>query len=263
LFSAKNTNTTGFNEMVALKRQRAISNNIGFCELIFRSHDITFIKSNSILYSVEKALPLTPNIMTRSRSWRPDVHFQQIDAVAINAGWDFWSINDSFSSLNLVKFGFDRLFDATWIYLEGSAFKRSETSANLRWDLIKGRRELSAWRLAWNKNESGGNVADLIFADRLLENPRIHFIAGYEGERLVAGCILNRTEPVFGISNFFATDDSAATWSGMIEFIRTSVTSNDLVGYEKATVIDGYLAGLGFEQVGDLTVWIKKTPVKR
>ena len=49
----------------------------------------------------------------------------------------------------------------------------------------------------------------------------------------------------------------------MIEFIRASVTSNDLVGYEQATVIDGYLAGLGFEQVGDLTVWTKKTPLER
>ena len=154
--------------------------------------------------------------------------------------------------------GFGRLFNATWFYLEGNAFKRSATSASLRWDLIRGRRELAAWRLAWNKNEIDGNVAELLFVDRLLENPRMQFIAGYEGESLVAGCILNRTEPVFGISNFFATDDSAATWSGMIEFIRTSVTSNDLVGYEQAPMIDRSLAGLGFEQVGDLTVWIKK-----
>ena len=86
----------------------------------------------------------------------------------------------------------------------------------------------------------------------------MHFIAGYQGEPIVAGCILNRTEPVFGISNVFAPEDSAATWSGMIEYIRASVTSNDLVGYERAPVINGSLAGLGVEQVGDLTVWVKK-----
>ena len=195
MFTAKTANTTGFDEMVALKRQRVISNNIGFCEAIFRSHDITFIKNNAIFYSHQKALPLMSNIVTRSRGWQPDVHFQQIDTAAINAGWESWSIKDSFSSLNLVKFGFERLFDATWIYLEGNAFRRSETSASLRWDLIKGRRELAAWRLAWNKNESDGNIADLIFADRLLENSRMHFIAGYEGESLVAGCILNKPSP--------------------------------------------------------------------
>jgi hypothetical protein len=246
--------------MVALKRQRAIANNIGFYEELFRSNNIRFCKTNTVFYTTQKALPLISNIVTRSRGWQPDDHFQQIDKAAKNFAWDSWSIKDSFSVLNLSRLGFEKLFHATWFYLEGSAFKRSENSASLRWDLIRGRRELAAWRLAWNKNESGGNVADLIFGDRLLENPRMRFIAGYEGESLVAGCILNRTEPVFGISNFFATDDSAATWSGIIEFIRTSVTSNDLVGYEQAPMIDRSLAGLGFEQVGDLAVWIKKTP---
>ena len=245
--------------MDALKRQRAIANNIGFYEEIFRSHNIRFFKTNTVFYTPQTALPMTSNIVTRSRGWQPDVHFQQIDTAAINAGWESWSITDSFSVLNLSQFGFTRLIDATWLYLEGNAFRRSDISSGLRWDLIKGRRELAAWRLAWNKNEINGNVADLIFAARLLENPRMHSIAGYEGERLVAGCILNRTEPVFGISNFFAADDSAATWSDMIEFIRTSVTSNDLVSYEQAPVIDRSLAGLGFEKVGDLTVWIKKS----
>jgi hypothetical protein len=245
--------------MVALKRQRAITNNIGVYEEIFSSNNIRFFKTNTLFYNLQKALPLMSNIVTRSRGWQPDVHFQQIDTAAINAGWDSWSIKDSFSVLNLSQFGFTRLIDATWIYLEGNSFKRSDTSTSLRWDLIKGRRELAAWRLAWNKNESGGNVADLIFADRLVDTPRMHFIAGYAGESLVAGCILNRTEPVFGISNFFAAEDSAGTWSGMIEFIRASITSNDLVGYEQAPVIDRSLVGLGFEKVGDLTVWIKKS----
>ena len=82
--------------------------------------------------------------MTRARGWQPDVHFQQIDKVARNLAWDSWSIKDSFSTLNLSQFGFDRLFDATWFYLEGNAFKRFEISAGLRWDLIKGRPELAA-----------------------------------------------------------------------------------------------------------------------
>ena len=245
--------------MVALKRQRAIANNIGFYEEIFRSHNIRFFKTNTVFYTPQIALPQMSNIVTRSRGWQPDVHFEQVENAARRSDWNSWSIKDSFSAVDMSQFGFGKLFDATWIYLEGNSFKRAELSSGLRWDVIKGRRELTAWRLAWNKNEIDGNVAELLFVDRLVENPRMHFIAGYEGGRLVAGCILNRTEPVFGISNFFAREDSAGTWSGMIEFIRASVTSNDLVGYEQAPVIDRSLAGLGFEKVGDLTVWIRKS----
>ena len=81
------------------------------------------------------------------------------------------------------------------------------------------------------------------------------FIAGYEGDSLRSGCLVNPSDVVLGISNFFAPADDPVYWSDMISFIRDALGPWDIVGYEREFED---LRKLGFESPGDLSVWVKR-----
>ena len=90
----------------------------------------------------------------------------------------------------------------------------------------------------------------------MLDDPDVRFIAGHKGDSLVSGCLVNASDDVLGISNFFGPDDSVDYWSAMIEFIRSDIRSADIVGYERESE---KFEGLGFESPGNLSVWVKRT----
>jgi len=90
-----------------------------------------------------------------------------------------------------------------------------------------------------------------------LRDPKIKFIAGYQGEYLLSGCLLNKTDDVIGVSNFFAPVEGEGYWSDLLNFIFNSVERTDIVGYERIELVDK-LRLLGFEPIGNLTVWIRK-----
>ena len=92
-----------------------------------------------------------------------------------------------------------------------------------------------------------------IFSDAMLDDPDIWFIAGYEGDSIVSGCLVNASDDVLGISNFFGPEDN---WSDIISFIRDDIRSADIVGYEREFE---KFSGLGFESPGNLSVWVKRT----
>jgi len=92
----------------------------------------------------------------------------------------------------------------------------------------------------------------------MLNDPKIFFLAGYRHEKIITGCLINKTENVLGISNFFAPESKIEYWSEIIRFIHESVKIADIVGYERENFVEE-LQRLGFEAIGDLTVWLRKT----
>jgi hypothetical protein len=236
------------------KIQQAIYNNNGLYEAIFANYQIEFKQTDFICYSLEKTPPLYSNLVTVSKDWKPDDIFRNIDLHYENEKWDEWSIKDSFGVLDLKEYGFTKLFDARWIYLEAEKFNPSKASRNLRYEIVNAEDVLSAWRIAWDSDEQLGKA---IFNPKLLDNPKVFFVAGYDGKQIVSGCFANRTNNVLGISNFFAPDKDIKYWSEIISFIFSSIERMNIVGYERNELTDK-LQMLEFETVGNLTVWLKK-----
>ena len=235
------------------KLVKAINNNHGLYQAVFKHHSISLQFNNDVAYTTKKAPPYYSNLVTRCKEWQPDAIFQQIDNTYHQEGWQEWSIKDSFQVLELTTYGFTKLFDAEWMYLERDKFKPSAAN-HLHYKLIQSEEGLEQWRSAW---DSDIEVGKAIFTPSLLTNACLYFVAGYDKVEIVTGCVINKTEDVLGISNFFAPDQSLHYWSTLISFIHTSIEKKDLVGYERVDVVSR-LNKLGVEPIGNLSVWLKK-----
>ena len=233
--------------------QKAIHNNVGLYKAIFNNHQIKSNQTSSIWYCLEETPPLYSNLISLSKDWLPDENFYEIDLNYEKENWAEWSIKDSFGVLDLRKYGFAKLFDAQWLHLESKNFVSSGVNKNLRYKILDNEDELSKWRFAWDSNERLGR---LIFSSELLNNSEVYFVAGYDGEQILSGCLVNKTNDVLGVSNFFAPDESIVYRSGIIEFILSLIEDTNIVGYER-NAASGILA-LGFETIGNLTVWLKR-----
>lgn len=236
------------------KLRKAIQNNNDLYEAIFEPQDFESYRNDSIWYCLEKTPPLYSNLVTISEEWKPDEIFKRIDENYKAENWDEWSIKDSFGTLDLSEYGFKKLFDAQWIYLKAVNFKPLKNSKNLNYKIVKSEKDLSDWRIAWDSDEQLGKK---IFHPKLLDNREVYFVAGFEGQKIVSGCFINETGDILGISNFFAPDGSIEYWSDLIGFVFDSIKLADIVGYERENLARE-LQLLGFEVIGDLTVWIKK-----
>lgn len=236
------------------KRQLAIRNNNDLYREIFESRDTISVLSPTIWYSLEKTPPLYTNLVTVSEKWKPDDIFTEIDRKYEEEKWEEWSVKDSFSSMDLTEYGFAKLFEAQWIYLKKLKFMPKVSDENLSYRIIENESDLAKWRITWDSNETLG---ERIFSPKLLNNPRVFFIAGDDGKKNVSGCLVNQTENVLGISNFFSPEDDINYWSEMIRFIFDSIAHADIVGYGQKEIV-AKLQLLGFEPTGDLTVWLKK-----
>jgi hypothetical protein len=240
------------------KLKKCIKNNNDLYQAIFESDHIKFHIKDDIAYTEQQVPPLYSNLVTRSKGWAPDDIFSNIDRHYESENWSEWSIKDSFSVLDLAVYDFQKLFDAQWIYLQTTDFKPLETD-DVRYENIKTERELSDWRIAW---DSDAALGEKIFKRQLLNNPHLDFIAGYEKARLVSGCLVNKTDDLLGISNFFAPSQSISYWSSIVTFILKTIGNKDIIGYEREPSV-GVLKILGFESLGSLTVWIKRNRQKQ
>lgn len=240
------------------KRRKAIRNNNDLYEEIFRSQNIESNRADSIWYCLCKTPPLYSNLVTVSEEWKPDDVFKAIDQKYEDEKWNEWSIKDSFGVLDLTEFGFGKLFDAQWIYLEAAKFTPENKIKNLKYEIVGSEEALTKWRINWDTDEKLG---EQIFSSKLLDNPGVYFVAGYDGKQIVSGGFVNRTGDCLGISNFFSLTKDLGHWSEMISFIFGSIERLDIVGYERKEIVDK-LRTLGFEPVGNLTVWLKERKLK-
>ena len=236
------------------KLRTAILNNNDLYRAVFKPLNIKSCRNDSIWYCLEEAPPFYSNLVTVSEHWKPDEIFQTIDKNFKDENRNEWSIKDSFAALDLSIYGFNKLFDANWIYLEAANFTPLKTAANLHFKVVKNEKDLSDWRIAWDSNEDLGKQ---IFHPDLLNDSKIHFVAGYKNENIECGCLLNETENILGISNFFAPEKTIEVWSETIEFVFDSIKAADIVGYER-NPLTAKLKTFGFEAIGDLVVWLHK-----
>lgn len=162
------------------------------------------------------------------------------------------SIKDSFASLDLTAFGFRVLFEAQWIVAATAGLRRSVTSP--RWAKVGDADAFAAWETAWRGHDGPPGV---LLVD-LLGHDSVSVLAASDGDRVVAGAVLNRSTEVVGITNFFADPGIArASWDGCVSLAAELFPRSILAGYESGSALEDARTS-GFEAVGPLRVWIRE-----
>ena len=222
----------------------AARNNAEWCRAVCASHGIASRIEGGI-WSAQAPTPVGyPEAVTLAPG---------IDAAAIVAALPVGasSIKDSFADVDLTPFGFEVLFDATWIIDDGSSTVPTggaQGSTRPSLEAIRTPSDLATWAWAHGLRDA--------FAPALLDDPDIVILgARGRGGEFVAGAVLNRTEEVVGLSNVFdggselvasARDEAGRRWPG-----------RPIVGYEDGEALDAALAA-GFRTVGPLRVWHRR-----
>ena len=235
------------------KLKIAILNNNDLYEAVFSAQNMSFLRGRSICYCLEKTPPLYSNLVTVSEKWQPDETLSLIVDNFKRENWEQWSVKDSFAVLDLETFGFRRLFDANWFYLAAARFTPVSNRLGMSYKIVENEKVLTEWRRVWDSDERLGRK---IFQPAMLDDPNVRFVAGEDGEKIVSGCLINKTAGILGISNFFAPAQNIEYWSDIIAFVHESIEFTDIVGYQRTDCLQK-IQPLGFETTGDLTVWLR------
>ncbi len=243
--------------LTSARAEQAAHNNARWCDTICRTHGSPgeFLDD---LWLCRRATPrFYPNVVTLSRtrgSAAQLAHIQELMAAEIASGW---AVKDSFCSLDLAPLAFQLLFEAAWIWRSPALPAPDDALAGIRWASVRHPLELAAWETAWSGPPADDRSSGLprIFLPALLADDTIAFTAAYQGQQIIAGAIVNRTESVVGLSNVFGPADNAAQiWAGCVAAAIDAFPGLPLVGYEGGRDL-AVAQALGFEVLEPLRVW--------
>lgn len=159
------------------------------------------------------------------------------------------SVKDSFAGLDLAGDGFRRLFHAEWLVWE-PADARAPSGAS--WSVLTTEEQLGEWEAALAELPQGSNF----FRRALLEDETIGVLAGYDGDRIIAGAIANRSATVIGLGNVFdASGDLESAWVSSCAAATTLWGEMPIVSYDSGPSLDAAHSA-GFVSIGELVVWL-------
>lgn len=160
---------------------------------------------------------------------------------------------DGFHDINADQFGYQLLFEASWIWLDSS--EAGQTI--FEWRRVLNDEELLAWEAGWATGGEDAVNHPRQFPPCLLQDQNNAFLGGYQNGHMVAGCILNLTKPVVGISNAFALGiDLADLWHDLPLIANQTFPEVPMVGYERGEDLKAALDA-GFQGIGNLRLWVK------
>jgi hypothetical protein len=235
------------------KAAACAANNADLYQAVFRAHGLSDHRNAAMWWSEETA-PLYYSNLTTLAADAPQAQAEMVERLKSVRGRPF-SVKDAFRRLDLEPLGFRRLFEATWIRAEPQRMAQGPDGAMpAGWRRIGDPAALEAWERAWG---AGGSPADrCVFPAAILDDPLVAILGRTVGSGFDAGCIVNFSPDVAGMSNVFST---AGRPPGFFEEAASAAAASapglPLVGYERGEDLDGALAA-GFQPVGGLRVWL-------
>jgi hypothetical protein len=233
---------------------RAARNNAEWCDAVCRAHGKPGEFHGGIWLNRNPVPRFYPNAGTLGEPTQ--LQLDLIDELVASRLPPGWAVKDSFSMLELESRGFQRLFEAEWIYLAVSRIEDVALARTAeRWEIVRSDLVLAQWESAWSR-AAGDTSEDRIFLPALLANEDVAVVAGFRDGNIVAGAIANRSDEVVGWSNFFAPasemlDQAAAS----IATIARVFPGLPIVGYEHGDELR-IARALGFESIRPLRIWM-------
>jgi hypothetical protein len=221
----------------------AAQNNAEWCDAFCRTHGTVGHFRADYWFSPVRTPPDYPDAVTLL----PEITIEQVLS-GIDTG-EGCSVKDSFADLDLAAAGFGPLFRAQWLARDpAEACVRSAR----RWSVLTTKEQLGEWEAAWAELPEGSGF----FRPALLEDETIGVLAGYEGDRIVAGAIANRSSTVIGLSNVFdVAGDLESAWVAGAATAASLWGEMPTVGYESGDSLDAAHVA-GFNSIGELLVWL-------
>ncbi len=221
----------------------AAANNAAWCDAMCRSHGHAGTFTPQAWLSSCRTPELYPDAVTLAADAAADVVLAGIDT---RSGC---SVKDSFAALDLSTNGFERLFDAWWLWRPSG-----EGVSEVAPMVPVGADDLAAWAAAWCGNDAPPDV----FRPSLVADPDVVVLGRRDGARFVAGAIANVSGTATGLSNVFAVDRNLdAAWLGALAAVVRRWPDLPIVGYERGDAMAAPL-GVGFTAIGPLTVWLRR-----
>lgn len=241
---------------------QAARNNAIWCDAVCRAHGCACEFMADAWLNRGTPPPYYSNMVTMrgGESVNAQTHLIR-DILQANPHQPF-GFKDSFCCIDPTELGvgrrFQKLFDATWIWLEPAKFQPRETP--LRWARINSARELIDWENAWRGDAANIAAATNFrqFPAYLLDDPSIAFLSGRARDgSILAVAVANQTDDVVGLSNVFGPSCIATDlWAGATAAaLNAFSTSLPLVGYERGDSLEDAIAQ-GFDLVAPLRVWV-------
>lgn len=231
---------------------RAVRNNAMWCDAVCAAQGKSGEFADTLWFHRHGVPPLYPDAVTLTGG---DDAGEQEEAISVlvRSRSGNWGVKDSYCAIDLASQGFETLFEAEWIGLDGdSAIKH--IGGDLRWKRIETQSGLDDWVAAWS---GGEDQSSPIFTEPLLRNPAITFLAAYADGELQGGGILNDQADAVGHSNLFAVEGKAKlVRAGLFREARRRFPGKAIVGYEHGEDLEQALA-LGFTTLGPLRIWIR------
>jgi hypothetical protein len=188
----------------------------------------------------------TPIYYPDAVSLLPETTIEQLMA-AIDTG-EGCSVKDSFARLDLTAAGFRPLFRAEWLTLD---LPGARVAPDRRWTALTSEQQLAKWEAAWAESAAGSGF----FRPALLADETVGVLAAFDGDRIVAGAIANRSATAIGLSNVFdAGGDLESAWFCGASAARARWGHMPIVSYDSGSSLDAAHEA-GYRSIGELVVW--------
>jgi len=151
----------------ASRAEQAARNNAAWCDAVCRAHGVPGELARGLWLQCRPGPPYYPNLVTIQHAGAEAaalVAIQQLTTTLPGAGW---GVKDSFSNLDLDAQGFERLFDAQWIWREPT--RTPAAAPDLRWAALVAHAELQRWETAWAAGAPAAQPP--VFPNALLDEP--------------------------------------------------------------------------------------------
>lgn len=230
------------------KMRLCAANNADLYQAKFRAHGLPDQRTSAFWSSYAIAPPYYSNMTTLDPD-ATEVQLIEIDRLTDRLGRRL-GIKDGFSKLDLNSHGFRLLFSASWIWAEPH---ETLSSAPRGWVRVSDVVELDHWERSWK--ESGSQTNANVFTPALLSDSNIHIYGRLADGGFDAGCIVNRSPEVVGISNIFCLSGTPKAFQDAALLASIASAGLPVVGYDSGEALDE-MKRQGFKTVGLLRIWL-------
>jgi hypothetical protein len=228
----------------------AARNNAEWCHAFSRTHGVAGSFHAAFWSSRVRTPPYYPDAVTL----RPNIAVEDLlSAIDVGEGC---TVKDSFACLDLGAAAFRPLFRAEWVVRQPA---RGRRAAPRGWSALTTEAQLRRWEASWGEVPGGSEF----FRPALLKDETIAVLAGYDGDRILAGAIANRSANVIGLSNVFdSAGELDSAWASGAAAAATLWGDLPTVGYDSGDDLHA-AHDAGFESIGELVVWINEPSTSR